>query len=75
MSGGFDYRVPDTWPVVDEAETRQQVRDTIDRYAPGGQYAFSGGVLTQAGDPLGMQINGWIFDEAWNYGYDYYLKH
>jgi hypothetical protein len=74
VAGGFEY-IPTNWPNVDEEEIRQKVRDTIDKYAAGGGYAFGGNVLTQAGDPMGMTVNTWIMDEAYNYGQEYYSKH
>jgi uroporphyrinogen-III decarboxylase len=73
--GSYELKIPSTWPEISEEEVRQSVRDTIDKYAPGGGYAFGGGVLTAAGDEVGMKVNGWIMDEAYNYGQDYYSKH
>lgn len=72
IAGGWDWKMPSTWPIVDESLIRKSVRDAIDRYAPGGGYAMSGGVLGSAGDELPKIINGWILDEATKYGSTFY---
>lgn len=65
INGGFEYRMPSTWPVVDEDDVRQTVRDTFARLAPEGGYIFSGGVTTlDRTDPRVMEVNSWIVDEA-----------
>lgn len=74
LAGCWDWVVPDTWPEVDEEKVRQSVRDVIDSYAPGGGYAFGGGVIGRVDDPLTKEINGWVQEEAYNYGRDYYIK-
>jgi uroporphyrinogen-III decarboxylase len=74
LAGGFRWVPPITWPEVSEEEIRQKVRDTIDRFAPEGGYAFMGGALGRYGDKTIEQVNKWISEEAYNYGRDYYLK-
>jgi len=75
IAGGFEFKIPSTWPEVDEEAVRQAVRDTIDKLAPGGGFTFGGGVLVPAGDQTGPKVSRWISEEAWNYGLDYYSKH
>lgn len=74
IAGGWEFKVPLTWPEVDEEEVRQSVRDVIDELAPGGGFLFGGGVLGQAGDELVMKINGWVRDEGQKYGKTFYTK-
>jgi hypothetical protein len=75
ICGGWDF-VPKAGGVVTEEEIRQSVRDSIDKYAPGGQYVFGGGYLGQADDrEKTMEINGWVMDESIKYGKDWYKKH
>lgn len=65
INGAYEYRMPTTWPDVDEEEVRQTVRDTFDKMAPGGGYIFSGAVTSlDFGDPKVQEVNGWILEEA-----------
>ncbi|KPU45584.1 methylcobalamin:coenzyme M methyltransferase [Oxobacter pfennigii] len=65
INGGFELNVPITWPVIDEEEVRQAVRDTFVKLAPNGGYIFSGMLKTlDRADPKVMEVNGWIADEA-----------
>jgi uroporphyrinogen-III decarboxylase len=75
--GGFELKLPKGWPEVkiEEEDVRQQVRATIDKYAPGGGYSFTGGVLADPGNTVAQQINAWAGDEAYNYCDEYYNKH
>lgn len=74
--GGWDWEPPVTWPVVDEGAVRQSVRDSIDRYAPGGGYAFLGAVIGSSQDAmLTGEITDWIMDEAHRYGEAFYETH
>ncbi len=74
VCGGWDYNPGRPWRDVPEEEVRQSVRDSLDRFAPGGQYAFCGGALTEFGDEAGRIVNGWVQDEAYNYGRNFYNK-
>ncbi|MCR3921214.1 MAG: veratrol--corrinoid protein metyltransferase [Firmicutes bacterium] len=74
ISGGWDWVMPKTWPIVDEEAVRQTVRDSIDSYAPGGGYAFGGGVLGRHNDPVTKEVNRWIQEEVSVYGKNYYSK-
>ena len=65
INGGYEYRMPATWPNVDEEEVRQTVRDTFAKLAPNGGYVFSGRVKSmERNDPDVQRVNGWILDEA-----------
>lgn len=65
INGGFEYKMPKTWPVVDEEDLRQTVRDTFDKLAPNGGFIFSGMISSLDWmDPRVQEVNGWIVDEA-----------
>lgn len=68
--GGWDWgnRIPPNYPEYDEEELRQGVRDTIDKYAPGGGYAFSSWPISYSGDTTLPKIKRIIRDEAHWYG-------
>ncbi|SHI00123.1 Uroporphyrinogen-III decarboxylase [Sporobacter termitidis DSM 10068] len=74
LAGCYKWVPPSTWPDVNEAAIRQTVRDCVDRFAPGGGFAFSGAALGRYGDKTIAQVNRWIADEAYHYGRDYYLQ-
>jgi hypothetical protein len=74
LAGAYQWVPPASWPDVAEEEVRQAVRDCIDRYAPGGGYAFFGAALGKYGDKKIDAVNSWISEEAYKYGRDYYLK-
>ncbi|KPU45580.1 methylcobalamin:coenzyme M methyltransferase [Oxobacter pfennigii] len=74
VAGCYEWVVPDTWPDADEEETRQGVRDAIDKYAPGGGFAIAANALGRIGDPDIAKINSWIKSEAYLYGRGYYIK-
>jgi len=73
INGGFEYRMPDTWPNVDEEEVRNTVKETFARLAGDGGYIFSGMVSSlDFGDPTVQKVNGWIADEAKKLSTEYY---
>jgi uroporphyrinogen-III decarboxylase len=72
--GGWDWDLPEHAPQVTEEAVRQSVRDAIDKYAPGGSYAFAGGVLGRYGDDRAKEINRWVQEEVLSYGKNYYDK-
>jgi len=74
--GGYDFIPPaDKYNQVSEEYVRQTVRDTIDKYAPGGQYAWLGGYLGRADElDRAAQINTWINEEVDTYGMTFYKK-
>jgi hypothetical protein len=72
--GGFDF-VPPTDRETTEDDVRGYIRETLDKYAHGGGYAFCGGVLGRAADAeKTMQMNGWVQDEVAKYGATFYNK-
>ncbi|MPW26500.1 veratrol--corrinoid protein metyltransferase [Alkalibaculum sp. M08DMB] len=73
IAGGYDWVVPITWPEVDEEMIRQTVRDSIDKFAPGGGFAISPFALGPVDDPIISKVNEWLLNEAYYYGRDYYL--
>ena len=68
--GGWDWgnKIPPNYPEYDEEVLRQGVRDTIDRYAPGGGYGFFSWPISYAGDPVLPEVKRIIRDEAHWYG-------
>ena len=74
ICGGWDYKIPDSWPIVDEQDVRAEIRDIFDKYATGGGYAFCGGVLGRHGDQMAAQVNEWAQNEAYLYGRILYNK-
>jgi uroporphyrinogen-III decarboxylase len=72
--GAFDY-VPPSDREPTEEEIRSYIRDVIDKFAPGGGFAFAGGIIGAAADAeKTMQYNTWVQDEVSVYGADYYNK-
>jgi hypothetical protein len=61
--GGYDF-VPPADSNVTEEMVRESARKTFAKYAPGGRYAFAGGLMAPSGDPRGPQWNGWLRDEV-----------
>ena len=68
LVGGWDWdhHIPANWPEFDEEEIRQSVRDSIDKYGPGGGYAFGGGVPGVAEEA--KKVNMIVRDEVHWYG-------
>lgn len=75
ICGGWEWELPETWPEVSEEEIRQGARDAIDKYAPGGGFAFAGSALGAYQDPIITKINDWLREEVYVYGRYYYQKH
>ena len=65
FAGGFDWHEPEG--KATEEYVRQQMRDYIDRWAPGGHFLVTGGVIGPGGDPYTAQINAWLADESYIY--------
>jgi len=59
-------------PDVTEAEIKQAVYDTIDKFAPGGGFMFGGGFLNRLGDHTNDQKNQWVQEAYEEYGRNYY---
>jgi hypothetical protein len=71
--GGWDFVPPADGNITEEI-VRQQARDTLNKYAPGGRYAFFGNIMTETGDPNGNKYNGWAFSEIFALAANYYEK-
>ncbi|MCL2136758.1 MAG: veratrol--corrinoid protein metyltransferase [Coriobacteriia bacterium] len=68
--GGYDWgkHVPPNYPNFDEEWIRQDVRDAIDRYSPGGAYGFLAWPISYLGDEAIEEVKKIIWDEAVDYG-------
>ena len=69
--GGWEWarNVPPEYPKFDEEVLRQSVRDAMDKYAPGGGYAFyHSGLVSYFGDPVVEEVKRIVRDEAHWYG-------
>ncbi|MBR6114689.1 MAG: veratrol--corrinoid protein metyltransferase [Oscillospiraceae bacterium] len=68
LVGGWDWdhHIPANWPDFEEEEIRQGVRDAIDKYGPGGGYAFGGGVPGM--NEAAARVNEIVRDEVHWYG-------
>ena len=74
ICGGWDWKLPLSWPEYDAEQIRQTVRDSIDRLAPGGGYAFRGRALGQFEDKTAAEVSRLIEQECYSYGRNYYTK-
>jgi hypothetical protein len=74
LMGGWDARDHLLSPDVTEEEIRQSVRDSMDKYAPGGGYMFMGGFLGPASDKEIARKNAILLDEVNKYGHAFYKK-
>jgi len=73
--GGWDF-VPNPDEPITEELVKASVRESIDKYAPGGGYAFAGGYLGRADQAdEAAQINKWVSEEATAYGESFYQTH
>ena len=61
-------------PDISEEKVKASVYETIDKYAPGGGYAFSGGFLGSRGDNETAKKNRWLVEAATEYGRTFYKK-
>ncbi|MCL2137685.1 MAG: hypothetical protein FWH40_09285 [Coriobacteriia bacterium] len=61
-----------SWPETTEEEVRAHVKETLDKYAPGGGYAFGGYIMGPPEDPVAAVRQGWINDEFEKLRYSYY---
>ena len=68
--GGWDWNkvIPLDYPNFDEEEMRQTVRDSMDKYAPGGAFGIIVWPISYPGDPVCEQIKWILRDECHWYG-------
>jgi hypothetical protein len=62
--------MPRLYPGDSEESIRQQVRDTIDTYAPGGAFVWIGSASSN--NPEGRNVDTWAYDEVVKYGKGFY---
>lgn len=74
ICGGWDGIGELADPNVTEKTVKESVYRTIDKYAPGGGYAFGGGYLGPIGDEATSKKNKWLFEAAEIYGKTFYKK-
>ena len=72
LCGCWDSSGPVSWPDATEEMIRQAVRDTINRFAPGGGYCFLGSSQGPVGDKLTSDKKRWITEEYESYGRTFY---
>jgi len=72
ICGGWDIVGDLQDPDVTEETVKASVRASIDKYAPGGAYAFGGGYLGPLDDENTKKKNRWISEEALSYGRSFY---
>ena len=70
ICGGFDSRPFLPFREATEEECRGAVKTLLDDLAPGGGFAFFGGVMGD--DPVSKQRDGWVQDEFEKLRYTYY---
>jgi hypothetical protein len=68
--GGYDYgrHVPPGYPNYDEELLRQDVRETIDKYSPGGAWGMFAWPISYVGDPNIDRVKQIIWQETEIYG-------
>ena len=70
--GAFENNGMVSWPQTTEEQIRAEVRRAMDEMAPGGGFAFGGGVMGHPEDPIVIQRNAWITDEYEKNKFKYY---
>jgi len=68
--GAYDWgkHVPENYPNYDREAVRQDVRDCIDRYSPGGAFATLIWPVSYVGDPHIEELKSLVWNEATEYG-------
>jgi len=72
VCGGFDGNGPVCYPETTEEEVRAYVKQQLDLYAPGGAYAFGGGIMGPPEDAFATARRDIITDEFEKLRYSYY---
>lgn len=75
LTGCWDSAGPVNWPDATEEFVRATVRETIDRFAPGGGFCFWGSTYGPIGDQSVEDRKRWLTEEYESYGRTYYEKH
>jgi uroporphyrinogen-III decarboxylase len=74
ICGAYDYsKQPQEYNT--EEKIKQSVYETLDKYAPGGGYAFAGNFLGPYGDAETKQKNRWVAEAVYSYGRSFYKTH
>ena len=63
LIGCYDFVPPPDGKITEEL-IRESARASFKKYAPGGHYAFAGGLLSQPNDPNSGQWNMWLQTEV-----------
>jgi hypothetical protein len=74
INGGWDAVGELCAPDVSEDTVKNSVYATIDKYAPGGGYAFCGGFLGPLGDENTARKNRWLAEAVREYGATFYKR-
>lgn len=74
FAGGFNWDFSKDIADVTEDDAKEQMRNYIDRWAPGGHFIASGGVIGAGGDPKVMQVNKWLAEESYVYRREWVKK-
>ena len=74
LCGCWDSSGPVNWPDATEEMVRQTVRDTIDRFAPGGGFCFWGSTYGRTGDKATEDRKRWLSEEYDKYGRTFYSR-
>ena len=74
LTGCWDTSGPAGWVGADEELVRQEVRDCIDKYAPGGGFCFWASFYGAKDDPQARNHALWITDEYNKYGRTFYKR-
>lgn len=74
INGGWDSTGELARRDVSEEYVKEAVRQTIDKYAQGGGYAFCGGFLGATDDEVIIRKNRWVAEALDEYGHNFYKK-
>ena len=72
ICGGFEGNGPVCYPETTEEEVRAYVREVMDELAPGGGYAFGGGIVGPRESPFVAERMAWVNDEYEKNKHNYY---
>ena len=75
FAGGWDNTGKVSFPDTPDEELAQAVRDYIDRYAPGGGFAFMAGVVGNEQQEVFKRKSALVHQVYLDYGRDWYQRH